>query len=38
MSTAESHIRSDTYLFLRLPNEALKLVEIKLNTYVPASD
>lgn len=32
MSAIHSHVRPNTYLFLRLPTETLKLVEIKLNT------
>ena len=32
MTSAYSHVRPDAYLFLRLPTETLKLVEIKLNT------
>ncbi|CAK3935714.1 tRNA (adenine(58)-N(1))-methyltransferase non-catalytic subunit trm6 [Lecanosticta acicola] len=34
MSATHSHIRPNTYLFLRLLTETLKLVEIKLNTIV----
>jgi tRNA (adenine-N(1)-)-methyltransferase non-catalytic subunit len=32
MSTAHSYVRPNTYLFLRLPSDLLKLLEIKPNT------
>ncbi|KAF2208324.1 hypothetical protein CERZMDRAFT_87718 [Cercospora zeae-maydis SCOH1-5] len=34
MASMHSSIRPDTYLFLRLPSEMLKLVEIKVNTII----
>ncbi|CAK1365782.1 tRNA (adenine(58)-N(1))-methyltransferase non-catalytic subunit trm6 [Cercospora beticola] len=34
MASMHSSIRPNTYLFLRLPSEMLKLVEIKLNTII----
>ncbi|KAK3048724.1 tRNA (adenine(58)-N(1))-methyltransferase non-catalytic subunit trm6 [Extremus antarcticus] len=34
MSTVHSHIRPNAYLFLRLPSDLLKLIEIKPNTII----
>ncbi|KAF2160656.1 hypothetical protein M409DRAFT_28798 [Zasmidium cellare ATCC 36951] len=34
MSRPHAFIRPDTWLFLRLPNETLRLIEIKLNTII----
>lgn len=34
MDSSRSVVHPDSWLFLRLPNELLKLIEIKANTYV----
>ncbi|KXT03433.1 hypothetical protein AC578_1598 [Pseudocercospora eumusae] len=34
MSAQHAHVRPNTYLFLRLPTETLRLIEIKLNTII----
>ncbi|KAI5364900.1 Putative tRNA (adenine(58)-N(1))-methyltransferase non-catalytic subunit TRM6 [Septoria linicola] len=34
MASTHSSIRPNTYLFLRLPNEMLRLIEIKVNTII----
>jgi hypothetical protein len=34
MSAHRSEIRPDAHVFLRLPNDTLKLVQIKRNSYV----